>query len=95
MCVCERERAHTHAGAGGGADEETESLLNREPHAGSIPGPRDYDLSLMYPLNCLSHPGTPFASLKKSVFFRERASVPVYAREGRGEEERESQVIPC
>ena len=41
----ESTHAHMCTQAGAGADGEADSLLSREPHVDSIPGPWDHDLS--------------------------------------------------
>ena len=46
---------------------EADSLMSREPNAGSIPRPQDPDLSQRQMLNRVSHPGAPCLFLKKET----------------------------
>ena len=60
LFIWEREREKMHK-RGGGAEEDREAdvLFSREPQGGSVPGPRDHDLSQRQKLNRLSHPRYP------------------------------------
>ena len=46
-------------GGGGGGEKEADPPLNRSQTRGSIPGPRDHDLSQRQTPDQPSHPGAP------------------------------------
>ena len=58
-----RQREKAQAGREAEGEGEADSVLSREPNAGSIPGPQDHDLSQRQTLNWLSHPDAPEAPI--------------------------------